>query len=221
MSMTDNERVLEASRPARSRRVVGLITVLVLMSGSCSHEEQPRTKTAGPAASPSPSSVVVAPRDAPLTEVGAELSFGDTARVVHAPKPQQRTLLELRVEKAREGSVEDLSRFILDRYTRSATPYYVDVHVLNVGPDEAGGSAVPLWGVDGGNRLLPPATFAVTFPECPSKPLPKRFSPGEQLETCLVFLAPDNGILEAVSFRPDQRFDPIRWTGAIEPPRRS
>ena len=31
-------------------------------------------------------------------------------------------------------------------------------------------------------------------------------------------LPPDKGALTSLSFRPDQAFDPIEWTGSIEPP---
>ena len=44
-------------------------------------------------------------------------------------------------------------------------------------------------------------------------------APGDRLKTCLVFLAPDKGTLDAVSFRPNQEFDPIRWTGEIVTPK--
>lgn len=218
--MTDNVRVHETGRPAPSSRVLGLVTAVVLVVGSCSGEEEPSAAKVTPAESASPSSTVEVAPGARLTEAGTELSFGETATVIYEPGPKRGTVLELTAKKVRQGSTRDLSRFILDRYTRSATPYYVDVDVVNVGAGRVGGSAVPLWGVDGRNRLLPPATFTVAFPRCPSEPLPARFGPGRELKTCLVFLAPDKGTMEAVSFRPDQAFDPIRWTGEVEPRRR-
>ncbi len=169
--------------------------------------------------SPSPSSTVAVPEGVELTEVGADLGFGDTATVIHEPDQKTGTVLELTVKSAARGTLKDLSGFVLDPYTKSSTPYYVDVAVENVGEGQVGGSGVPLWGVDGTNTLLPAARFTTAFRRCPSEPLPKRFGPGRSFETCLVFLAPDKGTLEAVSFRPNQEFDPIEWTGSIATPR--
>jgi hypothetical protein len=103
-------------------------------------------------------------------------------------------------------------------HTRWATPYYVDVTVENVGESNVGGAPVPLWGVDATNTLLPPATFTTTFRRCPSEPMPKKFGSGKAFSTCLVFLAPEQGTLEGVSFRPNQAFDPIVWSGEIVTP---
>lgn len=197
--------------------VLALAAGLVLASCGGEAEEQP-VEPPSVTSSPTPSSDVEVPADITLTEVGADLAFGDTATVIHEPNQKRGTVLELTVDKATKGSTKDFSGFILDDYTRAATPYYVDVRVKNVGEDEVGGNAVPLWGVDADNTLLPPATFTTTFRACPSKPLPDAFAPGDAFRTCLVYLAPDGGTLEAVSFRPNQQFDPIRWTGEITTP---
>ena len=83
----------------------------------------------------------------------------------------------------------------------------------NVGEGDVGGVGVPLWGVNAANTLLPAVNFTTSFKPCPSKPLPKKFATGATLSTCLVYLSPDHGTLEAVSFRPSQEFNPITWTG--------
>ncbi len=72
--------------------------------------------------------------------------------------------------------------------------------------------------MNGENTLLPAVNFTTKFKNCASTPLPKKFEPGDSVDTCLVYLSPDKGSLEAVSFRPDQAFDPIQWTGTVEPP---
>lgn len=169
--------------------------------------------------SPSPSSTVNVPTSVELTEVGADLSFGDSATVIYEPNQKRGSVLELTVQKAVQGSTDDFAGFILDDYTKKSTPYYVDVKVENVGESNVGGVPVPLWGVDATNTLLPPATFTTTFRRCPSEKLPKKFGAGKSFSTCLVFFAPDKGSLEAVSFRPNQEFDPIEWTGEIKTPK--
>ncbi|MEO5711836.1 MAG: hypothetical protein ABIQ59_18655, partial [Nocardioidaceae bacterium] len=61
--------------------------------------------------------------------------------------------------------------------------------------------------------------FTTSFKPCPSKSLPKKFPAGASLSTCLVFLSPDRGTLESVSYRPSQEFNPITWTGDLSTPK--
>jgi len=74
--------------------------------------------------------------------------------------------------------------------------------------------------VNGDNTLLPAVNFTTAFGPCESKPLPKKFKGGDSVDTCLVYLSPNKGTLEAVSFRPDQAFDPIEWHGEVKPPKK-
>ncbi len=197
-------------------RVVALVATAGLTLAACNSADDPG---AADSPSPTPTSTVNVPESVALTDPGEGLSFGDTAEVIYEPNQHSGTVLGLTVRKATKGSLEDFSSFILDKYTKSATPYYVDVTVENVGEGKVGGTPVPLWGVDGENTLLPAASFTTTFTRCRSKPLPDKFAPGDSLDACLVYLAPDEGTLEAVSFRPNQEFDPIQWTGDIATPK--
>lgn len=198
------------------RRAAALALVASLVLAGCGGGGDDDGPKASP--SPSPSSTVKVPEEVSLTDVGKDQSFGDTATVIYEANQNKGSVLELTVTAVSLGSVKDFSGFILDDYTKSATPYYAAVTVKNVGEGEIGNSAIPLWGVDATNTLLPAATFTTTFAKCPSKPLPRVFGPGAVFKTCLVFLAPDKGKLEAVSFRPNQDFDPIQWTGEIATP---
>lgn len=190
--------------------------VLTACGGDGAEESGP---TPSPSLSPTPSSTVAVPETVSLTEVGADLSFGDSATVIHEPDQKRGTVLELTVRKAVRGSVKDFAGYILDDYTKSSTPYYVTVDVENVGEGNVGGTPVPLWGVDAKNTLLPPASFTTSFRRCGSDSLPKKFGPGKEFSTCLVFLAPDKGTMEKVSYRPNQEFDPIEWSGTIATPK--
>jgi len=203
----------------RITRSAAATLAAALVLASCGGDGEEAAESPTVTTSPSPSSTVNVPQAVELTEVGADLTFGDTAQVIHEPDQKSGTVLDLTVEKAVRGTIKDFSGFILDDYTRTSTPYYVDVTVKNVGDGTIGGGAVPLWGVDAKNTLLPPASFTTTFSRCPSEPLPKKFAPKASFSTCLVFLAPDKGTMDAVSFRPNQEFDPIRWTGEITTPK--
>lgn len=197
-------------------RAVALSATAGLVLASCGTGDG--VTTAEPSTSPSPTSTVSVPPSVSMTEPGSELSFGDPASVIFEPDQDRGTALELTVEKVTKGSIEDFSGFILDDYTKAATPYFVEVSVTNLGASDVGGVAVPLWGVDAADTLLPAASFTTNFDKCESAPLPEPFETDDTLETCLVFLAPDAGTLEAVSFRPVQEFDGITWTGEIATP---
>lgn len=210
-------RVTRSKTSALRAAALTVAAALVLASCGDSGEESSQEPTV--TTSPSPSSTVNVPETVELTEVGADLAFGDTATVIYEPDQKSGTVLELTVKKVEQGSLKDFSGFVLDDYTRSSRPYYVDVAVKNVGEGQVGGKPVPLWGVDEKNTLLPPASFTTTFRRCPSESLPKKLKSGDSFSTCLVFLAPDKGHMKAVSFRPNQEFDPIQWTGEIATPK--
>ena len=169
----------------------------------------------------SPTADVAVPAGVEVTAQGADLGFGETATVVFEPNQKKSTLLDLTVKNARKGRLSDFEGFILDDdYKRKANYYYVKVGVENVGEDNVGRSPIPLWGVNEQNTLLPAVNFTTAFKPCASTPLPKKFKTGDSVDTCLVYLAPDKGSLESLSFRPDQAFDPIEWTGEVKPPKK-
>ena len=237
-------RRLVASAPAR---IVALATAAALSLAGCSSgsddpEAQPSTDasssmspssdssdtsdtpdasdTSGSSAEVSPTEAETGPKGVELTAQGTDLSFGDSATVPFELDRKRSSALKLTVTGARKGALADFKGFILDdKYKRRANYYYVDVTVKNVGKKNVGGAAVPLWGVNGDNTLLPAVNFTTSFGPCASTPLPEKFRAGRKLDTCLVYLSPDKGALRSVSFRPDQAFDPIEWTGVIKPPK--
>jgi hypothetical protein len=159
------------------------------------------------------------PKGVRLTDQGSRLSFGDSATVIFESTQSRGTVLRLTVRSVQRAARRDFKGFILDDpYKRQASYYYARVSVKNVGEGDVGGVAVPLWGVNGDNVLLPPVDFTTPFLPCPTRQLPARFAPGASLRTCLVFLSPSHGSLEAVSYRPSQAFNPITWTGTVTKP---
>jgi hypothetical protein len=225
-----NVRVPSASRAALS--LAALTTAGALALSGCSSDsagDEPAKSGSGAtssgsgssaAPSPSPSSTVAVPAGAELTDQGGKLAYGDPATVIYESAQGPGTVLRLTVKSVRKGSLADFKGFILDdAYKQKASYYYADVQVKNVGEGDVGGIGVPLWGVNAANTLLPPVNFTTSFKPCPSKPLPKKFATGASLSTCLVFLSPDRGTLEAVSYRPSQEFNPITWTGDLTTPK--
>ena len=208
--------------------LAAVTTAAALALGGCSSEGAAKdaggsssdAASSSSSASPSPSSTVPVPDGTDLTEQGSKLSFGDTATVIFEPSEGRGTVLQLTVKSVKQGSLDDFKGFILDdSYKQKASYYYATVAVKNVGEGDVGGVGVPLWGVNSANTLLPAVNFTTGFKPCSSKPLPASFPKDASLSTCLVYLSPDKGKLESVSYRPSQEFNPITWTGDITTPK--
>ena len=220
-----NVPVLRAlRRPVLPLAVVTAAAALVL--AGCSSDAGTKDAAGGTSASaaasssPSPSSTVAVPGGTSLTDQGSKLSYGETGTVIFEPSQGRGTVLQLTVKSVKQGSLGDFKGFILDdSYKQKASYYYATVTVKNVGEGDVGGVGVPLWGVNSANTLLPAVNFTTSFKPCSSKPLPKSFPKDATLSTCLVYLSPDKGKLESVSYRPSQEFNPITWTGDITTPK--
>jgi hypothetical protein len=213
-----SERSLVPSTQRRLTRAAAVVTIAGLALAGCS-SGGPKSSSPSASGSPSPSTTVSVPPSQHLTAQGTNLSFGDSATVVFEATKKAGTVLKITVKGARQGALSDFKAFTLDDpYKRKANYYYVNVSVENVGDGDVGGVPVPLWGVNGDNTLLPAVNFTTAFRTCPSKPLPDSFGPGASVDTCLVYLSPNKGTLDAVSYRPSQEFNPIQWTGTVQSP---
>lgn len=223
------------SRPAL--RVAALATASVLALAGCSstaNNAQPGptsssgTTTAGsttmsptldPAALASAYGVAVPP-GVLLTAPGSELKVLQSATIAWAPKAKLVGALTITVTRLRQGQIKDFDGFTIDDRTRASTPYYVDAIVKNVGTSNLSGVQVPLYLLDQTNTLYESSGFGGTFRPCAAQPLPAGFTAGKTVRVCLVYLAPNHGTLEAITFRPTQAFNPITWTGTVIKPAR-
>jgi hypothetical protein len=190
-----------------------LLVATSLALAGCGGAEKPTTK-------PSltlPTGNVHVPSGVTLTKAGTQLKFGEKATVAYEPNSQRNTVLEMAVTSVTQGTIADLSTYVLDDRTKTSTPYYVDVSVKNVGDGDVGQTPIPLWAVDDANTLIQASSFTNAFTKCPSTPLPTTFAPNATVTACLVYLVPDQGKLTGVSFRPLQAVAPIVWTGTIQP----
>jgi hypothetical protein len=159
------------------------------------------------------------PEGVELTAQGSDLRVGDTATVAWEPRTNVVGVLEVTVTRLEQAPIKDLSAYRLDRVQRKSSLFYVRATMTNVGATNLAAVAVPLYLLDGRNTLIQATPFAAPYRPCPSKPLPKRFATGDRVRVCLVYLVPEQGRLEAVSFRPTQEYDPITWTGEVRTPR--
>jgi hypothetical protein len=204
---------------------LGLAVGAVLVLAGCSSSDG-ASDSAGPSASAtataSATPYLPVPAGVTLTPPGSQLSVGDTASVAYHPRQEQVGALDITVTDLETTKIEAFSAWQLSDAQKQATPYYVRATVENVGETDLGGRPVPLYVVNEDDVLLEATPFASSFKPCPSTPFPEKFKPGDTADVCLVYLAPDHGELEAVSFRPDETFNPITWTGEVvkyQPPK--
>jgi hypothetical protein len=182
-------------------------------SGTESSDTSSTAASESASATPTPT-----PTGPEITPPGSKLSFGDSATVDYELHKESGTL-DLTVKSAEQGSLKDFKGFDLDDpYKRHGNYFYVRVGVKNAGKGKFGDVAVPLWGISGKGTLLQAVEFKSAFSKCPTEVLPKDFKPGDKFETCLVYLSPNHGSLEGVSYRPTVDVQPIEWHGKVETP---
>jgi hypothetical protein len=206
-----------------SRLVLG--TAALVMAGSllagCSDDGGDPDSGGSPSGSTSAaaeeSPYLPVPDGVSLTAPGSKLSVGDHAVVAYRPRQNQVAALDIQVTRLERTTIkQSFSDWQLSAQQKQSTPFFVHATIENVGTTDVGGRPVPLYGVNDDNVLLESTPFASTFAPCSSEPFPKRFGPGKSAKVCLVYLAPQHGKLVAVSFRPEETFNPITWTGKIE-----
>ena len=208
-----------------TRQLLAVLTAAALLAG-CSGNDQPEsgpsTGTSGTTTSTTTSTPTAAqtnylevPDGVRLTQPGSELSLGQTATVAYEPRQGTVAALQIKVTRLRQVTFDQFVGWKLDKKVKETTPYFVDAKVTNVGKSDLGGRPVPLYIVDGQNRLIEASIFTAAFHPCAGATLPKKFKKGDSTKACLVYLSPHHGDLTAVSFRPTQDFNPITWTGDI------
>lgn len=204
------------------RAALGLVVAASLALGGCSGDSvDDGSQAASPTRTPSPTESATpylpVPEGVELTPPGTHIKVGDQAVVAYRPDQKRVGVLAITVTALEETTIKrSFGAWKLTKEQRDSTPYFVRTTVENVGESGLGGQRVPLYGVNDDNVLLESTPFASAFEPCPDAELPKRFPPGADAEACLVYLAPDGGELDAVSFRPEETFDPITWTGHVE-----
>lgn len=197
-------------RPALALLLAGSLAL------SCGGDPDSSADPSDPPSSTVASPEITAPEGVELTEGGSELKLGDNAIVAWKPRSDLTGVLDITVSKIEKTTVEDFVAFKLDAGSKASTPYYVHASVTNAGDTDLSAVRTPLYVVDQEtNKLVQASKFASTFKPCPSVPLPDGFVAGKTAEVCLVFLIPNHGELESVSFRPGQEYNPIVWTGTI------
>ncbi|MBF4163413.1 hypothetical protein [Nocardioides acrostichi] len=200
----------------------GALALSLTLAGCSGGGDEPGTDASAstsPSASESPSesaSALPVPSRIDLTEQGSELALGETATVAYRPNQKKVGVLDIEVKDLRKTSFkESFAGWKLSAQVKKSAPYFVTATFKNVGDTDLGGLRPPLYVVDGDDTLVESTSFKGDFKPCGSAAFPKKFAQGDKVLRCLVYLVPDGGTLVAASFRPDQDYSPITWTGKV------
>jgi hypothetical protein len=148
---------------------------------------------------------------------GTRLSVGQSAKVAYAPagstdKSKASTLL-VTVQSFDKGTLADFNGIQLDSSEKASTPYYVKIHVTNLGPHDidVDGSAAAIEGVDNTGNNQSSVTFIGDFPHCPDAASTKPMGSGKGYDDCLTFLVP--GGITKVSYNGTSDYidSPVTW----------
>jgi len=198
----------------RLTRLAAPAVALLLALTACGGDD-PDARPDDPSGTVEAEPYLPVPDGVELTAQGSDLAVGDTATVAYELSQDKIGAVEITVTSLEKANFDLFVGWELTKEIRKTAPYFVRAKVTNVGDTDLGGSPVPLYAVDGENRLIESSLFTGTFKPCENASFPKKFKAGDTLKACMVYLVPGQGDLAAASFRPDQEFDPIVWAGDV------
>jgi hypothetical protein len=206
----------------RLPRALVALVVAALMAG-CSSDGSKSTGETGSGSdsgstspsAPAPSNYLDVGKKITLTPAGTALKIGEKASAAWQLDAKRIAVVDLKVTKVEQVPIAKLGAWVLDKGSRTSTPYYVHASVKNIGRSDLSQLPVPLYIALDEKRLVSPSSFESTFKPCPSVPLPKKFKPGKQVKACWVYLAPKGDKLKTVSFFTGPGFVPVTWAGKV------
>lgn len=145
-----------------------------------------------------------------LTPPGTHVPLGQSATVGwvsldedtgEGAKPGHK--LQVTVESITKGSIDDFKNIDLDANEKNSTPYYVKVRIKALGSTPAKGDEDPdivFDAVDDRGQTQQSVTFLGTFDRCDDTDAPKPFVSPKAYESCLAYLMPGGGSIEAMQW---------------------
>jgi hypothetical protein len=121
--------------------------------------------------------------------------------------------LKLAVRTFQKGTLSDFNGIQLDASERAGTPFYVRVHVTNLGPHaiNVDAASAAIEGVDTTGATQQSVTFIGDFPHCPDNSTTTPLPPGNAYDNCLTFLIPGGITKVAYSGTDDYINSPVTW----------
>lgn len=167
--------------------------------------------------SSSSSSATSTPASSATAAPGTKLKVGQPATVAFHPAgasdKSKDSTLQLTITSFDKGSLADFNGVSLDATQKSATPYYVKLHLVNQGPHpiDVTAASAAIEGVDTTGSTQQSVTFIGDFPRCNDASTSTPLAPGKSFDSCLTFLIP-GGIAKVAYSGTDSYIDsPVTW----------
>lgn len=191
------------------RAATALVALLTAVSSTgCTGDEKPR----GDASTGTPASSSTATVEPGTTPPGTRLELGQPAKVRFSANAKATSLLRLRVQQVDRGKIADLREFDLGPAARRSSVFYVILRVKNLEGGNVAGRPITLYGKVSDDLVVPPVQFGSPFARCNTTPLPRPFAKGASARLCFVFLAPQQGKVSEIQWRPADNAEPIAWS---------
>jgi hypothetical protein len=148
---------------------------------------------------------------------GTKLTVGqETTVAFHPPGAKDKSTdstLKVAVRSFDKGTLGDFNGIQLDASERAGTPFYVRVHVTNLGPHaiSVDAASAAIEGVDTTGTTQQSVTFIGDFPHCPDNATTTPLPPGKAYDSCLTFLVPGGITKVAYSGNDDYINSPVTW----------
>jgi hypothetical protein len=190
-------------------------------SSSSSSSATSTTSAAAPAASSSTTTTQAAggaTSKPGAAAPGTKLTIGQPATVAYRPpgttNGSKNATLRLTVASFEKGALSDFNGIKLDASQKASTPYYVKVHVTNLGPHtiDVDGTSAAVEGVDNTGNTQQSITFIGDFPRCTDKASTTPMPTGQSYDNCLTFLVPGGITKVAYSGTDDYINSPVTWS---------
>jgi hypothetical protein len=130
-----------------------------------------------------------------VTAAGSTLKIGQAATIAYDDASKHlKSTITVAPTKIEKGSIDDFKNINLDADQKTATPYYAQITVRNIGKTDLTGTdpAGYIDGVDDRGQRQNEIIFFGDFERCDGSD-PKSLKPGESYDTCLTYLIPKGG----------------------------
>lgn len=130
-----------------------------------------------------------------VTAAGSTLPIGKAATIAYDDASKKlKSTITVAPTKIEKGAIDDFKNIDLDADQKTATPYYAQITVRNIGQGDLTGTdpAGYIDGVDDRGQRQNEIIFFGDFDRCDGSD-PKSLKPGESYDTCLTYLIPKGG----------------------------